>query len=90
MTVHLELPEEIERRVSQAAAQQNQPVETYLLTLVDSATPKLETQSPRIENFHSYLESLALFVGKTPNYPADFWTRDIVSDDDDDDYRLIR
>ncbi len=84
MTLHLELPEDLEGRISQAAAQHGLPIETYVLSLIDHETKDQKTSPPTPENFSAYLKSLALFRGKVPNYPADFWTREIVTGDDDD------
>jgi hypothetical protein len=83
MTLHIELPEEIEKRVVGAAAKRNLPVEEYVLSIVDSSTPAQGPSAVPPEDFGAYLKSLALFAGKTPNYPPDFWTREIVSGDDD-------
>ncbi len=85
MTLQLDLPKDIEQRVNGEAARLNMPVDTYILSLVDSATPKQDQPSAPIDDFKGYLESLALFVDRTPNYPTDFWTREIVSADEDDE-----
>jgi hypothetical protein len=82
MTLHIDLPEDIEKRVIGAAALRNLRVEDYVLSIVDSTTPKQEAPAA-VQDFAAYLKSLALFVGNTPNYPADFWTREIVSGDDE-------
>ncbi len=82
MTLQLDLPEDIEKRVLGAAAQRNLPVEEYVLAIVDASTPAQQPSLAASQDFAAYLKSLALFAGKVPNYPADFWTRDIVSGDD--------
>ena len=83
MTLHLDLPEDIEKRVIGAAAQRNLPVEEYVLSVVDASTPAQQPSPAPSQDFATYLKSLALFAGKVPNYPLDFWTREIVSGDDD-------
>jgi hypothetical protein len=82
MTLHIDFPKDVEKRVIGAAARRNLPVEEYVLSLVDSSTPAQEAPVAA-QDFPAYLKSLALFVGKVPNYPSDFWTREIVSGDDD-------
>lgn len=87
MTLHLELPQDVEQRLSQAAAQQALPLDAYALSLL-SRELRTDDLSSTPENFRGYLESLALFCGEVPNYPDDFWTRDIIVGDDDDRFLL--
>ena len=88
MTLHLELPHDIERRISQAAAEHSLPVDAYVLSLLDRETKDRKASSSVSGHFSAYLRSLALFSGTVPNYPADFWTREIISGDDDDRHLL--
>ena len=90
MTLHLDLPQDIERQLSQAAAQHHLPVDAYVISLLGREMVTTSTIQTEPEDFSSYLKSLALFVGNVPNYPADFWTREIVSPDEDEDRHLIR
>ena len=90
MTLHLDLPQSIEQQLAQAAAQHHMPVDAYVLSLLGREMATNPTIQAVPEDFSTYLKSLALFVGNVPNYPADFWTREIVSPDEDEDRHLIR
>ena len=94
MTLQLDLKPETEQSLRAAAEARQMPVEEYVVSLLEGATiwrdlpssdPVAVPARDPVENqkeFRQWLDSLGRFSHLMPEYPAGFWTRDVVSDDD--------
>ena len=81
MSVTLELPPEIEREVSQAAAARGQTVEAYLLSVIAATAPSRLAQGS-LEEFTADLDALAQYSDSIPILSDEAYTRESIYGED--------
>ena len=85
MTITIDLPRELEARLSAGAQAQGVPLESYIRTVLDQTTssPLPEPKRLSAEVLHAALKQMAQFAPKIPPMPGETFRREMIYQDHD-------
>lgn len=86
MTITLDIPENVARRLASEAQAQGLPIDAYIAKLIAHAVPPLplpEYRSVSRQEFSAALDAMAQYSDKIPAMPGQTFSREMIYQDHD-------